>query len=212
MLAIQDTENRLKQTFYSDLFAMMINLNMQPKQMTAREVNELSGEKVALLGPILTRLNNDLLNPIVDAVFAIAIDLGILPEAPSILQGKELRVEYVSSLHVDQAATSRLSGLYRILEFAGGIAKFNPEIVDKLDTDEMIDIAAKSLVENGVVRDDEDVKAIRAARAEAQAKAAQAEQQARMIPAMAKAGRDLAATPVGDGNALEAALQAGGAQ
>ena len=212
VLAIQDTENRLKQTFFSDLFAMMINLNMQPKQMTAREVNELSGEKVALLGPILTRLNNDLLNPIVDAVFAIAIDLGLVPEAPPILQGQELRVEYVSSLHVDQAATSRLSGLYRILEFASGIANFNPAIVDKLDTDEMVDIAARALVESGVVRDDKDVEAMRSARAEEQRRAMQAEQQARLVPAMAKAGRDLAETPLGDGTALDAAIAAQGGQ
>ena len=45
--AISATEQRLRQTFYADLFALMINLNMQPKQMTAREVNELSSEKVA---------------------------------------------------------------------------------------------------------------------------------------------------------------------
>lgn len=209
VMAIRDTEERLKQTFFADLFAMMINQNMRPKQMTAREVNELSGEKVALLGPILTRLNNDLLNPLVDAVFALAIDQGMIPEAPRILQGQELRVEYVSSLHVDQAATSRLSGLYRILEFAGGIAQFNPQIVDKLDTDEMVDIAARALVENGVVRDDKDVQQIRAARADAEAKAAQAEQQARMAPAMAKAAKDLSQAPVGDSNMLEATLAQG---
>ena len=212
VMAINETEARLKQTFFSDLFAMMLNLNMAPKQMTAREVNELSGEKVALLGPILTRLNNDLLNPLVDALFALAIDQGLVPEAPRILQGQELRVEYVSSLHVDQAATSRLSGLYRILEFAGGIAKFNTEIVDKLDTDEMVDIAARSLVENGVVRDDEEVAQIRSSRAKAQQEAQQAEMQAKAIPAMARAGKDMAQTPVGDSNLLEASLASGGQQ
>jgi hypothetical protein len=211
LLAIQDTEARLSRTFYSDLFAMMINLQTQPKQMTAREVNELSGEKVSLLGPILTRMNSDLLDPLIDAVFAIAIENGLIKDAPPILKGKPLRVEYVSSLHVEQAATTRLSGLYRIAEFAAGIAKFNPNIVDKLDTDQMVDIAATSLTENGVVRDDEDVAKIRQARDEQQQKMMQQEMQAKYAPAMAKAAKDLSQTPVGEGNALEA-IAAGGQQ
>ena len=187
---------------------MMINLNLQPKPMTAREVNELSGEKVALLGPILTRLNNDLLNPLVDAVYAIAIDKGAVAEAPEMLQGQELKVEYVSSLHVEQAASSRLSGLYRIAEFTGALAQFKPNVVDKLDADEMLDVAAKVLVEHGVVLDDDEVQHIRAARAKQAQAAMQAEMQAKQMPAMARAAKDLGQTPLGNGNALEAALSA----
>ena len=206
LLAIADTEARLNRTFYADLFAMMINLQTQPKPMTAREVNELSGEKVSLLGPILTRLNTDLLDPLIDAVFAIAIENGLVKEAPPVLRGKPLRVEYVSSLHVEQAATTRLSGLYRIAEFAAGIAKFNPNIVDKLDTDQMVDIAATSLTENGVVRDDDKVAQLRHERVAQAQQAQQAELQAKYAPAMARAAKDLSQTPIGDGTALDAAL------
>lgn len=209
--AIASTEQRLRQTFYADLFALMINLNMQPKQMTAREVNELSSEKVALLGPILTRLNTDLLNPLVDAVFAIAIEQGLVEEAPPILQGQELKVEYVSSLHVEQAAASRLTGLYKIAEFTGMLAQISPSAVDKLDVDEMVDVAAAHLVENGVVRDDKVVASIRKARYEQEVQMAQAQAQAQQSALMAKAAKDLSQAPVGKGNALEAVLTGGGA-
>ena len=208
--AIASTEQRLRQTFYADLFALMINLNMQPKQMTAREVNELSSEKVALLGPILTRLNTDLLNPLVDAVFAIAIEQGLVEEAPPILQGQELKVEYVSSLHVEQAAASRLTGLYKIAEFTGSLAQIAPSAVDKLDVDQMVDVAATSLVEFGVVRDDKKVAALRQARHEQEVQMAQAQAQAQQAKQMASAAKDLSQTPVGQGGtALDAILTGG---
>lgn len=208
--AIASTEQRLRQTFYADLFALMINLNMRPKQMTAREVNELSSEKVALLGPILTRLNTDLLNPLVDAVFAIAIEQGLVEEAPPILQGQELKVEYVSSLHVEQAAASRLTGLYKIAEFTGMLAQIAPSAVDKLDVDQMVDVAATSLVEFGVVRDDKKVAALRQVRHEQEVQMAQAQAQAQQAKQMASAAKDLSQTPVGQGGtALDAILTGG---
>lgn len=211
LLAIEKVETRLRQTFYADLFAMLIQMNVsQPKQMTAREVNELSGEKVALLGPILTRLNHDLLNPLIDACFAIAVERGMIEEAPPALQGQDLKVEYVSSLHIEQAASSRLSGLYRIAEFVGMMAQYKPDCVDKFDADEAIDVAGQSLVEHGVVRDDKDVEAIRAERAKQQQEMMKAEIQAKQAPALARAAKDLSQTPMGDGNALEATLAQGG--
>lgn len=210
--AINATEQRLRSTFYADLFAMMISLNMQPKTMTAREVNELSSEKVALLGPILTRLNTDLLNPLVDAVFAIAIEQGLIDEAPEVLQEQELRVEYVSSLHVEQAAASRLTGLYKIAEFVGILANIVPSAVDKLDGDQMVDVAAASLVEFGVVRDDKHVAAIRQARHEQEVQMAQQEAQIRQMQGVARATKDMAQTPVGQGGTLLDAVAGGGGQ
>ncbi len=211
IMTIQEVEERLKITFYSNLFAMMIEQNLRPKQMTAREVNELSSEKVALLGPVLTRLNNDLLNPLIDALFAIALDANMLKPPPKVIEGHELKVEYVSMLHVEQTATHRLSGLYRLFEFVGGVAQLNPTALDKIDTDKAIDIAAKSLVEYGVVRGKEDVAALRKARAEEARKQREAELQTRQAPAMAKAARDMSETRLGTGSALDATLQAGGA-
>lgn len=212
IMARQETEARLRQTFFADLFAMMINLNLQPKQMTAREVNELSGEKVALLGPILTRLNNDLLNPLVDAIFYLAIEQGLLDEPPEALRGQELRVEYVSSLHIEQAASSRISGLYRIFEFAGSVAQFKPDVLDKLDSDKAVSIVAEGLVEHGVVRDQKDVDAMRDARAKQQQAAMQAEMQAKQLQAAGSAAKNLSEAQVGQGSMLDVALEQGAAQ
>ena len=208
LMTIQDIEKRLGRTFFSDLFSMMLNLNMQPKQMTAREVNELSAEKVALLGPILTRLNTDLLDPLVDAVFALCLENGDLPQPPPDLEGVKLKIEYVSSLHVEQMSATRMSGLFKLAEFVGMLSPYKPDVVDKVDFDEMIDIAAQSLVEHGVVLDDKDVQVIREVRARQQQQAAQAEQMTKAAPAMAGAAKDLSQTEMGKGSALDGLMGA----
>lgn len=203
LLAIESTEKRLARTFYSDLFSMLINLNMQPKQMTAREVNELSAEKVALLGPILTRLNTDLLDPLIDAVFAVCLMNGQIDNAPEELRGDRLKIEYVSSLHVEQMSSTRMSGLFKLAEFVGGLANFNPEVLDKVDFDQMVDVAAQSLTEHGVVRDDKDVDAIREGRARKQDELIRQQQGPQNVGRMAKAAKDLSETKVGTGSALD---------
>lgn len=203
LLAIDATEKRLSRIFYSDLFSMLINLNLQPKQMTAREVSELSAEKVALLGPILTRLNTDLLDPLIDAVFALCLENGMIQDAPEAIAGNELKVEYVSSLHVEQMNATRMGGLFKLAEFVGAIAKFFPDVTDKLDADQMVDVAAQSLTEHGIVRDDKDVAVIREGRARQQAQMVQQEQMAKMIPGAAKAAKDLSETRMGQGSALD---------
>lgn len=211
--AIASTEARIRQTFYADLFALMINLNMQPKVMTAREVNELASEKVALLGPILTRLNTDLLNPLVDATFTICVEAGLLPDAPQVFQGENINVEYISSLHVEQASASRIGNLYRLAEFVGSLAQFDKKVIDKIDMDAMVSIAAVSMTESGVVRDDDEVAKIREAEMQVQMQAQMMEAQARQVQAGARAAKELSQADLGSGqNALQALLAGGGTQ
>ena len=161
-----------------------------------------------MLGPILTRLNTDLLDPLVDAVFALCLENGDLPQPPPDLEGVKLKIEYVSSLHVEQMSATRMSGLFKLAEFVGMLSPYKPDVVDKVDFDEMIDIAAQSLVEHGVVLDDKDVQVIREVRARQQQQAAQAEQMTKAAPAMAGAAKDLSQTEMGKGSALDGLMGA----
>lgn len=213
-MAITQVEDRLSQTFFQDLFSMMMNLNLAPKEMTAREVSELSAEKVALLGPILTRLNSDLLSPLVDGVWAIMVrqarengDVHGILDAPRSLSGEEFSVEYVSSLHIEQQSSSRLSGLYRLLEFSQGCAQVDPNVPAKLDVNRMLDIAAESLREGGAVRDSKEAQKIIAQRQQAAMQA----QQAQEMEAQSQAVRNMADAKLQDGSsALEALAGVGG--
>jgi len=106
------------------------------------------------------------------------------------MQGLALRVEYISIM----AAAQRMVGIGGIDRLAGFVTNLaantqNPQVLDKIDTDQMVDEYADMMgVSPRVVRPDEDVEAMRAERARAQA-AMQAAQQAQMeADAMAKLG------------------------
>ncbi len=185
--------SRIRRLFYADLFAMLMNISSQQRQMTATQVSELAGEKVALLGPVLTRMDTDLLNPLVDGVWTGTIESALeayprLAEPPAGLAGTGLKVEYISSLHMEQKSVSRINGVNSLMSVVTPIAQFNPEVLDKIDTDKAVDVVAESLFEHGIVRDAAEVAQIRGQRADSQ------RQQAEMQQAMAtgKALRDTA--------------------
>jgi len=52
-------ENRIERSFYVDLFLMLANSDR--RQITAREIEERHEEKMLMLGPVLQRLNDELL-------------------------------------------------------------------------------------------------------------------------------------------------------
>ncbi|MDA3040713.1 MAG: portal protein [Actinomycetota bacterium] len=142
MMSIQEVQERIQRGFFADLFAMMINSDR--RQITATEVAERHDEKLVLLGPVLQRVNTELLDPVLDDVFEFAMEAGLLPEPPSALQGSEIDVEYISLLAQAQQAVSSAS-IERTLSFAGNLAAVFPNITDIIDADEALRQYADSL-------------------------------------------------------------------
>ncbi len=60
---------RISRSYYEDLFLMLANSDR--RQITAREIEERHEEKLLALGPVLERINQDLLNPLIENTFAI---------------------------------------------------------------------------------------------------------------------------------------------
>ena len=132
---IAEVQNRIQRGFYADLFAMMINSDR--RQMTATEVVERHEEKLVLLGPVLQRINVELLDPLLDDVFEYALEAGLLPEPPEALAGEELEVEYISLLAQAQQAVAA-SSLERVMGFAGNLVAVFQDIVDGINSDEAL--------------------------------------------------------------------------
>ena len=74
--SIAAEQNQINQAFYADLF-LMLSLT-QDHNRTAREVAELQEEKLLMLGPVLERLNDELLDPLVDRTFSIMLRKGLI--------------------------------------------------------------------------------------------------------------------------------------
>ena len=70
--------------------------NVNTRSMPIEAVNEMRDEKMLQIGPVLDRLNDELLDPAIDRIFNIMMRRGMLPPPPDELQGQPLRVEYTS--------------------------------------------------------------------------------------------------------------------
>jgi hypothetical protein len=199
--------DRIKRAFYEDLFLMLANSDR--REITAREIDVRQEEKLVALGPVLEQLNQDLLDPLIDNTFDYMIQQDQLPPPPDDIQGVKLRVEYVSVMAQAQKLVS-VGSVEKFLGFASSVAQFSPEILDKINTDQAIDIYGDiTSVPNGIIRSDDEVDQIRARKAQQQ----QAQQKLQAIEQGAGAAKQLSETDVSGDNALTRLIQgAGGGQ
>lgn len=199
-LDINNIQMRIKDTFYNDIFLMISQLETV---RTATEIDSRREEKLVMLGPVLTRSNNEALAPLIDRTFNIMARGRLLPPPPEEIQGLHIKVDFVSMLADAQAAVST-AAVERTLALAGNLVAVDQGIMDNINTDEAIqDYARRLRVDPRIIRDDKEIAAIRQQRARAQA----AQNAAAAIPELAQAGKTLSETQVGGGvNALQYAV------
>lgn len=193
---IQDVRERIRGSFYADLFLMLDN-STNP-QMTATEVAERHEEKLLMLGPVLERMHNEILDPLIDIAFDRMIESGIVPTPPDELQGRKLNVEFVSMLAQAQRAVAT-NAVDRFVANLGAVASIKPEVLDKFNADRWTDDYADMIgVNPELIVPDEQVAQIRQQRAQAQ----QAAQQSALI----NQGADTAAKLGGIDTSKQSAL------
>lgn len=188
---IQDVRERIRQSFFSDIFLMLAN-STNP-QMTATEVAERHEEKMLMLGPVIERLNNELLYPLVESTFTHMVELGAIPPAPQELQGQDLNVEFISMLAQAQRAIGTNS-VDRFVGSLGTVAQMKPDVLDKFDSDAWADAYSDMLgVDPQLIVASDQVAMVRQARAQAQA----AQQKAAAAQQVSETARNLGQTPTG---------------
>lgn len=133
---IDKLKESIKEIFYNDLFAMI--LNTAERSRTATEVNELKEEKMVLLSPLLQQIHSGL-NVIIDWVFQECINLNILPEPPVEIMGANMDIEFVSTLAQAQKAT-KISAMERFTTFTVNLANsLDPALTKKINANKMVD-------------------------------------------------------------------------
>lgn len=199
---IRDVRERIKSAFYADLFLMLAGGDL--RNMTATEVAERHEEKLLMLGPVLERLHNEILDPLIEMTFSRMLQAGIVPPPPMEMQGQELNVEFVSMLAQAQRAIATNS-VDRYVANLGTIAQMKPDVLDKFDADRWADSYADMLgLDPELIVPGEQVALIRQQRAEL----AQQQQQAEMLQQGASVAKDLAAAKTGDSSALTSVMDA----
>lgn len=201
LMEIQDVQQRINKTFYSDLFLMFAQI--ERSGITATEIAARQEEKLLALGPVYLRLNDELLDPLIERTFQIMMRRNMFMPPPPELQGHEINVEYISVMAQTMKSIG-IASIERALTFLGGAAQAFPTVLDNVNPDSMVheyfEMAGTppKLLFDPKVRD--------AAR-----RAREQKQQAAEMMAMAQQGaqtaQTLSQTPLGDNNALSQLMQ-----
>jgi hypothetical protein len=188
---------RIKEIFFNDLFRTISQFQTR-SNVTAEEINARRAESLIMLGPVLERLQLELLGPAIERIFGIISRGGLLPLAPPEIAGQELNIKYISMLSIAQQA-SKTAGIDRLLQVAGNLAGIDPAVVDNIDIDYALE-RYSYLMNNDprIIRMPQAVTQIRQQRAQQQQQAAMA-QQADAAQKMSQGAANLSQIQVGGG-------------
>ena len=178
----EQRRNAIREVFYVNQLMLQ-----QGPQMTATEVIQRNEEKMRLLGPVLGRLQSELLKPLIDRTIAILLRNNQFAQAPEFLSGQDVEIEYVSPLAKAQKSTE-LSSITRAIEILGSLANVAP-VFDYINFDALVKHVADLVgVPQKVLKLQSQVNAEREQAAQQQEQMAEMQQ----LQQVAKAGGDIA--------------------
>jgi len=208
-VTIEKTTAKINAKFFKDLFLMFVEADRTGRNITATEVMERQAEKLTVLGPVLERLEGELLSPLIERTFSIMVRKGLILPPPAVIEGMPLRIQYISVL----AQAQKMAGVTAIDQWTSGVAAstaIDPEATDLVDMDEVNTMKADMLgVPAKVVRSKGAVAMRRKQRAQAQEQASKASQMIAMAEAAKKgagAVKDMSQAPLNQNSALDSTL------
>lgn len=180
---IEKVERRIDEAYYVDLFLAITNMEgIQPRNEL--ELNERNAERLLQLGPVLERVQGEFLDPLISRTFDQMIKADMVPPPPPEIEGKALKVDYVSSLAQAQRAVGTKS-IDRLAQFTAGLMEAGLSDGKKFNGDEAIDNYAQLVGTPATLI--ADTAEVEAARAEA-AQQAQMQQMAELAPGLISSG------------------------
>ncbi len=178
----EQRRNSIRNVFYVNQLMMQ-----QGPQMTATEVIQRNEEKMRLLGPVLGRLQSELLKPLIDRSFAIMVRKNVFSPAPEIISGRDVEIEYVSPLAKAQKSTE-LQSIIRGIEIMGQLANVAP-VFDYINFDNLVKHLTNIIgIPQKVLKTNSEVLAER----EAKQSQEQQMQEMQQLQQVAKAGGNIA--------------------
>jgi hypothetical protein len=163
---VEELRKSIRSIFYLD--KLLLPPRNETGEMTAYEVSQRIEQMHRVLGPTLSRLNTELLNPLVIRAFKIMLRSGVLPAIPSLIRERGIDVEIV---FVNQLARSQqiqdVTSIQQWVQGIAGIAQLNPQVIDLINVDGIAKYTAKILgVPEEAVQNDSVVENIRQQRSQ----------------------------------------------
>lgn len=176
--------DQIRQAFFIDQLQLI-----QSDRMTTVEVNHRRDEQLRMLGPIMGRLNNELLRPMIDRIFGILLRSNNLPASPDVLRGKDLQVKYVSQIAKAQMM-AEAENVTRAFQFLAPFFEVKSELLDNFTGDGLVSFAGTTFgLPQEILTTKAERNKIRQGRMQAMQEQAETEQAA----ATAQIGKDRAA-------------------
>lgn len=171
----RDMQQDMRSQVFAAFFRNVLNLPVEGPQMTATEVNQRKQEFLREVGPVFGRLETDYTAPMVERAFHILMRTGRMPTLPENLQGRAIRFEYESPVRrVRQQIDASAARLWRndLEELAANTG--DQSVLDKINKDKYADFTAEAAgIPRDLLNDQQEVKRLREARAQAQQQAQQ---------------------------------------
>jgi len=145
---------RVDELFYADLFMAISEMEgVQPRN--EQELLYRNEEKLTQLGPVVDRVNVEMLEVDIDRAFMIRKNLGLVAPMPREMEGQALTIEFTSILAQAQRA-ARNTAIERAARFVGFVAGMFPDAAIKFDAEQAIDeFATNSGASPKIIRSDE---------------------------------------------------------
>lgn len=172
-VTVEDLKSSIRSIFFLD--KLLLPPRTETGEMTAFEVSQRIEQMQRVLGPVLSRMNNELLNPLIVRAFKVLLRSGALPEMPPILleRGVDVDISFVNQL----ARAQQIQDVSTIQQWVQGlamIAQMDPTVIDNINADGIARHMAKIMgVPEEAVQNSDVVGQIRQQRAEAQQQAMQ---------------------------------------
>lgn len=189
----EKTRAIIKEHFHVDFFLMLYQLGMAKVEVTATQVIEMMGEKAAILGTRIGRLQSEAFSPIHSRVFELNARSGMLPYPPQILWDQQVdkpTISYIGPLAEAQLRLSKVRSITSGLQLATQISQLNPIAMDVVDLDKSMN---EALMASGFpmscFRDPKDVEKIREIRNQQMEQQRQVDAIPKLAKAAAAAGR-----------------------
>ena len=179
---ILETQNRINLFFYTDLFLALSNL--QRGDITATQIRAMQDEKFLQMGPLMTTLNEDFLEPMValGRMKAAEVSLSrpeIMPPHPSSLEDMPVKARYISMVAMAMMGQT-VEDLDRFESRVNQIAEVQRALGQEDTVDDLLDrmklarqYAHHLGVDPSLLRSERDIKRMREDRNQMKMEAAQ---------------------------------------
>lgn len=181
---IEQRREMIRRGFYVD---WLVRPTKKERQ-TAQEIMDDRNQMLSMMGPIVGRLQAEMLGPMLRLSYQLLARYGLLPEMPGSLADSELELVYISPAAKAQS-TVRGQGVQSYLAQITQLLPVMPNLLDSINEDGLnAELADLTDVPRRVLNDPATIKARRQAREQQQALA----QAGELAPAAAKTAKDFA--------------------